>query len=127
VLASRDTPFEDIRSSVSIRRSGIVARDLRVHGQNFEVSGKGSLESSGKVDFAGTLLVSNEVSAEVVAMVPFAGRLLDEKGQLAVPFEVDGTWPDVRSRVNLELVASRAMPLPRLAVIWFGPAFGRAG
>ncbi len=124
VLAASDTPFDEIRSAVTVRRSGIAARDLRAHGQGFEVLGNGTLEGSGEVDFKGTLVVSTEVSAELVAIAPLAGRLLNENRELAIPFQVAGTWPKIQPRIDLELVASTAFPMPRLAVLFFAPRAG---
>lgn len=124
VLARADTPFDEIKSAVTVRRSGIAARDLRAQSQGFEVLGKGTLEGSGAVEFTGTLVVSTEISAELVAMAPLAGNLLNEKRQLAIPFQVAGTWPKLRPQINLELVASRAFPAPRLALLLFAPRAG---
>lgn len=124
VLASADTPFDEITSSVTVRRAGLSARDLRAHMQGFEVLGNGDLEGSGEVDFSGTLLVSAEISAELVALAPIAGRLLNENRQLAIPFQVAGTWPSLQPRVDLELVASRAFRVPQLAALLFGPSAG---
>jgi len=120
VLTGTDTPFDSIRSAVKVHRSELSARDLRAHGQGFEVLGDGSLDSSGVVDFSGSLVVSTDISAELVAIAPLARKLLDAKGQLAIPFEVAGSWPDLQPRVDLELLASRAFPMPRLAM-WLSP------
>ncbi len=124
VLAASDTPFDEIRSAVTVRRSGIAVRDLTAHGQGFAVRGNGALEGSGDVEFSGTLVVSTEISAELVAIAPLAGKLLNEKRELAIPFKVAGTWPKLQPRVDLELVASTAFPPPRLAVLFFSPRAG---
>lgn len=124
VLANADTPFDEIRTAVSVRRSGLSARDVRAYGQGFEVLGAGTLESTGQVAFDGKLRVSDEISAELVAIAPFAGKLLDEEGRLAIPFEIAGTWPNVAPRIDLEVLASRVFPMPRLAVLFFAPRAG---
>lgn len=123
-LGHADTPFDEIRSAVTLRRSGLAANDLRAKGQGFEVLGNGTLASSGAVDFHGTLVVAAEMSAELVAMAPIAGRLLNEKRELAIPFRVAGTWPQIQPRIDLEVVASEAIPLPRFALIFFSPRAG---
>ncbi|MDG2307971.1 MAG: AsmA-like C-terminal region-containing protein [Candidatus Binatia bacterium] len=124
VLAAADTPFDEIRTAVSVRRSGLSARDLHAYGQGFEIVGAGSLESTGVVDFTGTLVVSAEMSAELVAIAPVSGKLLNENRQLAIPFQVDGTWPQLQPRVDLEVFASRFFPMPRLATLFFAPRAG---
>lgn len=124
VLASTDTFFDEIRSSVNLRQAGLSARDLRARMQGFQVMGGGSLGRTGEVDFAGTMLVSAKISADLIALAPVANRLLDEEGQLAIPFRIAGAWPDLQPRVDLELVASKAFPTPRLALFLFGPSAG---
>ncbi len=124
LLASADTPFDEIHAEVRIRHSTLQAEKLRAIAPGFEVAGRGSLGGSGDVDFAGTLLVASDVSADLVSVAPFAGKLMDDKGRLSIPFAVAGVWPEIKPRVDLELIAERAFPLPRLADLFWSPRAG---
>lgn len=121
LLARRDTPFDEISTPVVVRRFGLQATGLVARGEGFEVRGGGTLEGSGAVDFNGTLAVAPELASELIAVAPTAGALLDENGELAIPFEVAGTWPDVKARVDVELLANRTLERHRLAILWLAP------
>ena len=124
LLATADTPFDEVRGAVALRRSGVSTDDIRAYGQGFEVHGAGALESSGEVDFDGVLVLASEVSAELVALAPVSGRLLNDRRELMIPFQVAGTWPDLKPRIDFEVLASKAFPMPRLAVVFFAPSAG---
>lgn len=124
LLATADTPFDEIRSTVALRQSSVSARDLEAYGPGFAVEGEGALESTGVVDFDGVLVLASEISAELVALAPVAGRLLNDRRELTIPFRVAGKWPDVQPHIDFEAVAGIAYPMPRLALLLFRPAAG---
>ena len=99
---------------MTIADSQINASDLRLAGNGYEVSGRGSLDINGKVAFTGRLEVSSDLSRDLVAMAPLAGALVNDDGEISVPFSVSGTWPNVQTTVDVERFAADTI-LKRIA------------
>lgn len=124
VFAPTDTPFDEIGANVTLRRSSLRAVDVRVASQAFETTGKGRIGSEGEVEFEGALRLSPAISSDLVALSPPTRRLLDEQGQVVLAIEIDGVWPDLRPRVDLEVLADRLFPVPRFAELLGLPRAG---
>ena len=45
--------------------------------------------------------MSSDLSRDLVAMAP-AGALVNDDGEISVPFSVSGTWPNVQTTVDVE-------------------------
>lgn len=114
IFTARNTAFDQIRSPVTIADSQLAANDLQLAGNGYEVSGRGSLDMTGRVSFSGRLDVSSELSRELVAMAPLAGALVNDDGEISVPFSMSGTWPDVQTTVDVERFAADTI-LKRIA------------
>jgi hypothetical protein len=124
VFASDDTPFDEIAANVTLRRSTLRAVDVRIASQAFETTGKGRIGREGEVGFEGALRLSPAISSDLVALSPSARRLLDEEGRMVLEVEVTGVWPDLRPRVDLEVLADRLFPVPRFAELFGLPRAG---
>ena len=114
LFTAKNTSFDQIASPVTIADSQINASDLRLAGNGYEVAGRGSLDMNGKVAFTGRLEVSSDLSRDLVAMAPLAGALVNDDGEIAVPFSISGTWPNVQTTVDVERFAADTI-LKRIA------------
>lgn len=109
LLAAADTRFESLESPIEVAALRLVAEDLRVRGVGYEVVGRGSIDVDGAMSFEGNLALAAELSRELVAAVPSGSSLLNERGEISLPFRLAGTWPDVRAAVDVEQVVQRSL------------------
>jgi hypothetical protein len=127
LLAAVDTRFEKLTSPVQVAALRMVADDLQVRGAGYEVTGHGSLGIDGVVDFEGHLAIAAELSRDLVAALPSGSGLVNERGEISLPFRLAGTWPDVRASVDLEQVVQRVLSrrgFARLAAPFFSDSLG---
>jgi hypothetical protein len=115
LAAGNETTFSEIQSPVAIASSRIKASDLVATANGFTAAGRGSLAIDGKVEFQGEIVASEAMTREIVAYAPGAAGLVSERGELAVPVSISGTWPDVRVAVDVEKLAARTLLRDRLA------------
>jgi AsmA-like C-terminal region/Putative zinc-finger len=127
LAAGDETTFAEIHSPVTIVSSRMRADDLFASTTGFAVAGHGSLALDGRVDFQGEVTASESITREILALAPGAGSLVGERGEIAIPFRVAGTWPDVRVAVDVERLAARTLLRDRLARLfgWLMPALAR--
>jgi hypothetical protein len=119
VFTAADTVFDQISSPVTLADSRINATDLRLASNGYSVSGRGSLDLNGVMNFAGRLDVSAEASRDLIALAPLAGALVNERGEISVPFSVAGTWPNVQTTVDVERFAANTVLRRVAAWMWF--------
>lgn len=115
LLAAAETRFEQLSSPIEVAALRMVADDLRVRGAGYEVVGRGSIGVDGALSFEGNLAIAAELSRELVAAAPAGSRLLNERGEISLPFRLAGTWPEIRASVDLEQVVQRVLLRDALA------------
>ena len=119
LFTAANTSFDQIQSPVTLADSQINATDVRLAAQGYVVTGRGSLDVNGAMNFAGRLEMTSEVTRELIALAPLAGALVNEHGEISVPFSVAGTWPNVQTTVDVERFAADTV-LHRIAAwMWF--------
>lgn len=122
IFTASSTSFDEIRSPVSLADSRLAANALELSGHGYAVRGRGSVDLNGLVAFEGRLDVASDLTRQVVALAPLAGALVNERGELSVPFSVTGTWPDVQTTVDVERFAAETLLRRFLAQLFFsGP------
>jgi hypothetical protein len=119
LVAGDETPFGEMHSPVTVAGSRISATDFFASASGFSVAGQGSLGGDGSVEFRGSLNASETTTRELIAFAPGAGTLVDEHGEIAIPFSLTGQWPAVRVAVDVERLAHRMMLHHGLAGLFF--------
>jgi hypothetical protein len=118
LFTATSTSFDEIRSPVTLAESRLMANDVRLAGNGYDVTGKGSVDLNGVIGFTGRLQVSAEVTRELIALAPLAGALVNERGEISVPFSVAGTWPSVQTTVDVERFARESVLRRWLSRAW---------
>lgn len=118
MFTANNTAFDQIRSPVTLADSRLNATDVRLAGHGYAVSGRGSLDVGGDMNFAGRLDMAPEVTRELIAMAPLAGALVNEHGEISVPFSVVGTWPNVQTTVDVERFAADTILRRMVSWMW---------
>ena len=90
LFAAPDTQFDTLHGSFRIADQRIQTDDLAVIAADYGVRASGSIGFDRQADLAGRLLMSKAFSTDVAADVKEAKYLLDDNGQLAVPFRLRG-------------------------------------
>lgn len=106
-LALDTTPFQDISGSVTIAGGNVRFQDLAVDTTLFQATAAGSLTRGGTLDASGTVALTPEATAAIVALLPDAQRVFGAGAKLEVPFTVAGTWPNVRVQVDVRTALAR--------------------
>jgi hypothetical protein len=122
LFTAASTSFDQISSPVTLSDSRINATDVRLASNGYAVLGRGSLDVNGEMTFAGRLEMSPEVTRELIALAPLAGGLVNERGEISVPFSVAGTWPNVQTTVDVERFAADTVLRRIAAWMWFSLA-----
>jgi hypothetical protein len=109
LAATDETVFGEMYGPVEIASSHVTANDFFASSNGFTVAGKGSVGLAGDVEFQGQLTASEAATREILAYAPGAGSLVDEHGEIAIPFRLSGTWPDAKVSVDVEKLAARTL------------------
>jgi hypothetical protein len=91
LFGAPDTRFETLHGTFMIGGQGAQTDDLTIVATEFSVLGRGRIAFNRQADLAATLRMSQRFSDDLVGDVKAAKYLLDEHGQLAVPFHLRGT------------------------------------
>ncbi len=84
------TRFEQLHASLRIANRRIQVDELVLAAADYGVRAHGWITLDRNADLSGTLLMSNQFSGDVAADVKEVKYMLDENGQLAVPFRLRG-------------------------------------
>ena len=97
-FAAKDTEFKDLKTLVDIADGRINLRNLRMAAAEFVVTGNGWADFNRKVDSRATLKFSRRLSADLSQSAHEIKYLLNNQGELEIPFSVKGRMPNVKAR-----------------------------
>jgi len=120
---------------VTIADTQLASTRLALAGNGFSVEGRASLGLDGQVQFDGELRIHADTTRDLLAAAPGAAALVNERGEVVVPFTIAGAWPDINAHLNIERLAARArrhmlvrfrfgLPLPLVEPILGRTLFG---
>jgi hypothetical protein len=135
LVAAADTGFNEISGHVTIADTQLASTRLALAGNGFSVEGRASLGLDGQVQFDGELRIHADTTRDLLAAAPGAAALVNERGEVVVPFTIAGAWPDINAHLNIERLAARArrhmlvrfrfgLPLPLVEPILGRTLFG---
>jgi hypothetical protein len=101
-----DTRFETLHGTFQIAEQRVHTDDLAIIATDYGTRAKGWAQFTGDADVSGTLLMSREFSDDVVADVKEAKYLLDDHGQLAVPYRLRGKLGQAKPRPDSDYLIS---------------------
>jgi uncharacterized protein involved in outer membrane biogenesis len=105
VFGTGDTRFEALGGSIRIANQRVTTDDCRLAARDYAVTGRGSVDFDGRVDFTATLVASERLTADVGARVKEARYLTDDAGRVAIPFRFVGKMPGVKPVPDPEWLA----------------------
>ena len=108
VFASKDTEFKQLKGSATIGDGKARTDDLVISTAEFETHGKGWFGFDRTVDFRALLLLSQQLSQDIIGRVKEMKNLANDQGRMEIPFNLSGRLPGAKPRPDLGHIA-RAM------------------
>jgi AsmA protein len=93
---AKDTEFKELKASFDLADSRTNVKTLRMSAADFIVQGNGWVDFNRKVDFHSTINFSQPLSADLAQSAREVKYLLNDQGQLEVPFALSGRMPHVK-------------------------------
>jgi hypothetical protein len=103
-FTAKDTEFKELKTLIDIGGGRINIKDLRMAAAEFFVHGNGWADFNRQVDIRATLQFSQPLSADLSRSTREIKYLLNNQGQLEIPFTLGGTLPNVKPRPDVNFL-----------------------
>ena len=97
-FTAKDTEFKELKANFDLADGRMNVKNLRMSAAEFVVQGNGWADFDRKVDFRATLSFSQRLSADLSQSAREVKYLLNNQGQLEVPFALTGKMPNVKPK-----------------------------
>jgi len=97
-FAAKDTEFKELKANFDIAEGRINVKNLRMAAADFLVQGEGWADFTRQIDFRSTLSFSQRLSADLTQSAREMKYILNNQGQLEVPFTIKGKLPNVKPK-----------------------------
>lgn len=97
-FTAKDTEFKELKTLVDIADGRINFKNMRMSAAEFVAVGNGWADFNRKVDFRSTLSFSQRLSADLSQSAREMKYLLNNQGQLEIPFSLTGRMPNVKAK-----------------------------
>jgi len=97
-FTAKDTEFKELKTLVDVADGRINLKNTRMSAAEFVVVGNGWADFNRKVDFRSTLIFSQRLSADLSQSAREMKYLLNNQGQLEIPFSLTGRMPNVKAK-----------------------------
>jgi uncharacterized protein involved in outer membrane biogenesis len=98
----RDTPFDTLTGSFTIKQGRIYSKDLLLSTPGYSITADGSIGLDKSMKWNATLVMSPQFTQELLQEHKNVRYMLDRQGRLAIPFRLEGTLPQVQARPNMQ-------------------------
>ncbi len=105
LFASKNTVFKDLSSGVKLVNGVLHSDEFTLNADDFGLRGRGGYGLDRSVDFDAVFLASKELSADLVAESSILKYLTNQAGRLELPFDLKGTAPRIRAKLDSRFVA----------------------
>ena len=97
-FTAKDTEFKELKTLLDVADGRINVKNLRMSAADFEVVGNGWADFNRRVDFRATLSFSRPLSADLSQSARELKYILNNQGQLEIPFSLTGRMPNVKPK-----------------------------
>ena len=95
---AKDTEFKELKANFDLANSRTNIKNLRLSAAEFIVQGSGWADFDRKVDFRSTINFSKPLSADLTRSAREVKYLLNDQGELTIPFALTGRMPNVKPK-----------------------------
>jgi uncharacterized protein involved in outer membrane biogenesis len=104
VFKDRNTSFESLGSDFVIQNGRLLARNLSLEANDFRIAGVGSIGFDKSLDLTVNMVLSDKLSADLIADFTQAKYLANNQGRIEVPFGLEGNLPKVRAKLDQDYI-----------------------
>lgn len=97
-FTAKDTEFKELKANFDLADGRMNVKNMRMAAADFVVQGDGWADFDRKLDFRATLSFSQRLSADLSQSAREIKYLLNNQGQLEVPFALTGRMPNVKPK-----------------------------
>jgi uncharacterized protein involved in outer membrane biogenesis len=97
-FTAKDTEFKELKANFDLVDGRINVKNLHMAAADFVVAGNGWADFNRKVDFRSTLSFSQRLSADLAQSTREVKYMLNNQGQLEIPFTLSGKMPNVKPK-----------------------------
>lgn len=101
LFASKHTEFDRLAVTFALKNQQIALTNVRIETEEVVAHSEGSLDFDGNIDATGSLIVSPEVTRQIIRDVSEIRHLTDASDSLVVPFYVSGQIPTLKPRADV--------------------------
>ena len=105
IFTRRDTPFDTLEASFKIGGDRISTNDLLLATPDYMIQGKGRVGFDKSMSWDATLVLSSQLTQELMEKHKNVRYMVDGQGTLDVPFKLDGKLPDVKPKPDIKKLA----------------------
>jgi uncharacterized protein involved in outer membrane biogenesis len=97
-FTAKDTEFKELKAQVDVADSRMNIKNLRMAAAEFVVLGNGWADFNRRVDIRATMSFSQRLSSDLSQSTREIKYLLNNQGQLEIPFALTGKMPNVKPK-----------------------------
>lgn len=97
-FTAKDTEFKELKTQLDVADGRMNIKNLRMAAAEFVVQGNGWADFNRRVDVRATLSFSQRLSSDLSQSAREIKYLLNNQGQLEVPFSLTGKMPNVKPK-----------------------------
>ena len=101
---AKDTEFKEMKATFDLADRRINVKNLRLAAADYSTQGNGWVDFDRQLDFRSVLLFSQPLSMDIAQSAREVKYMLNNQGQLEMPFEVKGRLPNVKARPDASYI-----------------------
>ncbi len=105
IFGTKNTEFGQLKGSVNIRGGKVHLDDLLITAADWAAVGKGWVTLDQRIDLKAQLVLSRQLSTDLIREVKLLKYLRDRQGRLLIPFRLAGTLPRATPQPDMDHVA----------------------
>ncbi|MEE9537845.1 MAG: AsmA-like C-terminal region-containing protein, partial [candidate division NC10 bacterium] len=105
IFGTKNTEFGQLKGSVNIRGGKVHLDDLLITAADWAAVGKGWVTLDQRIDLKAQLVLSQQLTTDLIREVKLLKYLRDRQGRLTIPFTLAGTLPNVTPQPDVDYVA----------------------
>lgn len=107
IFGTKNTEFRELKGSLNLKNGKAHLDDLRIAAADWAARGKGWVTLDQTVDVRADLILSEQLSTDLIGDIKELRFLADRQGRVVFPFALTGTLPRVKPIPDLAYVAGR--------------------
>jgi len=105
MLKRRDTPFSSLTATFTVKQDRILSKDFHIATPDYSIYGEGWVGFDKSMKWNASLIMSTQFTQELMQEHGNVRYLLDRQGRLAIPFRLEGTFPRVQAKPDVQKLA----------------------